>query len=130
MFHGGEDLCQECEPVEEDVNLKDALFDDPIIGHGQTLLDEHGPGALEPLPLATPPTMTPAQRAKHNLTHLPYHPGCPICVATRRPNTHHQRSHENERTIPLLVADYCFVKTSGDVALQTIPVLRLYPCKL
>ena len=125
-------LCQECEPPEDDVDvdLKQALFNDPIVGEGQTLLDENGPGAIQPKPLATPPSMTPLERAIHNLTHLPYHPGCPICVSTRRPNSHHRNSHEHLRTIPLLVADYCFVKTTGDVKLQTILVLRLYPYRL
>ena len=68
-------LCGVC--ADEDIDLKQALFDDPIVGRGPTLLDEHGLGALEPRELSSPPTMTPAQRAKHNLTHLPFHPGCP-----------------------------------------------------
>ena len=54
---------------------------DPITGVEATVLDENGPGALEPKPLSTPPDMTPAQRAKHNLLHLPMHLGCPICRA-------------------------------------------------
>ena len=103
---GNDDLlCGVCSD-DGDVDLKHALFDDPIVGRGPTLLDKHGLGALEPRELSTPPTMTPAQRAKHNLTHLPFHPGCPICMATRRPNTHHRKSHEHEKVIPLLVADY------------------------
>ena len=106
------------------------LFNDPIVGIDKTLLDENGLGALEPKGLATPPSMTPAERAKHNLTHLPFHPGCPICLATRRPNSQHRRTNEHERVIPLLVADYCFVKSSGDENLQTVLVLRLYPYKL
>ena len=124
-------LCQPCAPEPEDeVDLRHAVVDDPIVGHGPILSDANGLGAIQPHALSSPPSMTPAQRALHNITHLPFHPGCPICVATRRPNAHHRRSHENERVIPLLVADYCFLKTTGDVVLQTVLVLRLYPYRL
>ena len=128
MFSEDESLCQPCAVQGgdgEDVDLKEALFDDPIIGSGHTLCDSNGLGALEPRALASPPSMTPAARANHNLTHLPYHPGCPLCVATRRPNAHHRRSHEGDRVIPLLVADDCFIKATGDVVIQTVVVLRL-----
>ena len=116
-------FCQPCAPDEEDVDLKPALFQDPIVGHGPVLFDENGCGALDHKPLSTHPSMTPLQRAMHNLTHLPFHPGCPMCVATRRSNTQHRRSHDNERTVPLLAADYCVIKTTGDVLLQTVAVL-------
>ena len=52
-------LCQPCAPDEEDVDLKSALFKDPIVGHGPVLIDENGCGALDPKPLSTPPSMTP-----------------------------------------------------------------------
>ena len=104
-------------------------FNDPIIGTEQIVEDEHGPGAREARPLPSPPSVTPAQWAKHCITHLPFQPGCPICVSCRRPNTHHRQAHEAERTIPLLVADYCYVQATGDDALQTMLVMRLYPCK-
>ena len=48
-------------------------------------------------------------------------------MATRRANDQHRRSHEDARTIPLLVADYCFLKTSGEEKLQPVLVMRLYP---
>lgn len=129
---GDEDnVCKPCAPDgEEDVDLSSALLGDPIVGHGPTLLDANGHGALKPIARSPPPTMTPAEKAKHNLTRLPFHPRCPICVATRRPNAHHRRPHEQERTIPLLVADDCFVKTAGGVVMQTCVALRLYPYKL
>ena len=133
VSNGDQSLCQPCQGEEEEeelVNMKDALFDDPIVGHEQVLLDEQGPGALDPVPLTSPPSMTPAQWAKHVLTHLPYHPGCPVCAATRRPNDQHRISHDDERTIPLLVADYCFVKSSADKVLQALRVMILYPYTL
>ena len=76
--------------------------------------------------------MTPAAFEKHCLTHLPYHPGCPICAATRRPNDQHRKSHESARTVPLLVGDYGFIRSSMDdkSLLQTVVVLRILPYKL
>ena len=91
---------------EPEVNLKDALFSDPIVGIDRVTASEHGPGALPARPLPTPPSMTPAEKAIHDITHLPFHPGCPICASTRRPNTIHPQSHEHLRVVPLLVADY------------------------
>ena len=76
---------------------------DPITGVDVVLFDKHGPGALEPKELTSPREMTPKQRAKHNLTHLPMDPGCAICRACRSPNTFHLPSHEHERVIPLVV---------------------------
>ena len=78
------------EDEEEIVDLKYVMFHDPIVGVEQIVETEHGPGAREAKPLPSPPTFTPAQRAKHCLTHLPFHPGCPMCVACRQPNTHHR----------------------------------------
>ena len=89
----------------EPVDMKHALLQDPIVGVERVVLDENGPGAIEPKPLASPSNMTPAQREKHNLAHLQYHPGCTICVAIRRANTAHARSHEQLRVIPRVVAD-------------------------
>ena len=66
-------------------------------------------------PLPTPPSMTLAERAQHNITHLPPHRGCPICAANRTPNTAHSPSHEHERTIPLLVVNYCFLRSIHDI---------------
>ena len=73
--------------------------------------------------------MSPAQRRKHNLTHLPMHPGCAICRATRSPNAVHVMSHESERVIPLLVGHYCFLRRIDETLLQTCLVMRLYPYK-
>ena len=138
MDNSGTLLCAPC--VGEDslfgddeaVDLELAMLDDPIVGVERVLADEHGPGALAPKPLPTPPSMTPAAFHRHCLTHLPYHPGCPICAASRRPNTQHRRSHEHDRVIPLLVGDYGFVRSSLDSKelIQNLLVLRILPYKL
>ena len=114
---------------EEEVDLRLAMSSDQIVG-AETVLDDRGPGAITPRPLPTPSTMTPAQLAIHNLTHLPYHPGCPICAATRRPNSPHLTTHENRRVVPLLVADYCFMRFADEHEQQPILVMRVYPYKL
>ena len=115
---------------EEYVDMKDAVTSDPIVGIESTTLTEHGPGAREPVALPSPNRMTPVQLAKHWLTHLPYHPGCELCVQSRRPNSHHRSSTANERTIPLLVGDYCFPKSQKDDESVTVLVLKLFPYKL
>ena len=53
--------------------------------------DGHSPGTIGVEPLAIPPDMTPAQWAKHAVSHLPYHPGCRCCVAARKWDHKHPR---------------------------------------
>ena len=107
-----------------------AALDDPIVGVEQVVLDANGPGARQPRPLPSPKPMTHAQKVIHDLSHLPHDPVCPICAAGRGVNLPHPISHEHMRVIPLLVADYCFIRFAGDASLQTVLVLWLYPCKL
>ena len=109
-----------------EVDLKDARFDDPIVGVEHILSGGHGPGARRPRPLPSPRPMTPAEKLIHDLTHLPFHPGCPICRATRTPNVQHRASHEHLRVVSLLVADHCFLRTTGG-AFQPVLVMTLYP---
>ena len=104
---------------------------DPIVGMERvTWRADTGAGALAPKPLPSPTPMTKAQREKHNITHLPYEPSCDLCVSTRRPNTHHRKSHLEERRIPLIVGDYCFPKDNRDSEGCTVLVLKVYPYKL
>ena len=91
------------EDEEEEVDPKLALMDDPIVGVEPASSSHKGP---EPKPLRTPPTMSQAEKDKHDLTHQPPHPGCPICASSRTANLPHTHSHEHLRTIPLLVGDY------------------------
>ena len=94
------------ERLEDEVNPKYALMGKPIVGTEQvTWEDGRGPGALPAKPLPSPKSMTEAERRIHDLTHLPYHPGCPVCVSCRRPNNHHRRVKDPSRNIPLLVGD-------------------------
>ena len=84
------------------------------------------PGKLLPEPYKP----SAKERAIHDLTHLPYRGWCEHCVKARRPKTHHRaKSPSSQRTIPLLVAEYCHVRDSKDEELATILVARLYPSK-
>ena len=83
---------------------------------------------VDPLPEPLVPTR--AQISTHNITHLPYRSWCKHCVAARRPNSPHLRSKTaSQRSKPLLVADYCYVRDNADQELATILVARLYPAK-
>ena len=116
---------------EEELDPKSVVVDDPIVGEGFVTLDEHGPGAIQPKVIPAPKEMTAAEREKHFASgHMPYDPKCEICLASKRPNVPHLHGNESERTIPLLVGDYGFVKDGSDDDNVTTLVLKLYPFKL
>ena len=102
---------------EEEVDLSNAQTEKVIEGV------EQAERALVK-PLHTPPSMTASERKTHNLTHQPPHRGCPICAANRTPNLIHGPNHEHERTIPLLVGDYCFLRSILDKPLLPCLVMR------
>ena len=115
---------------DDEVDPKMALMGEPIVGVDKVIYDEiTGPGALQARPLASPKVMSAAQRAVHDLTHLPYHPGCEVCVSCRRPNSHHRSLQNTERTVPLMVGDYCFPKHNDESDPMTVLVIRVYPYK-
>ena len=115
----------------DDGDPKMAMMGEPIVGIERVIYDETtGPGALQAKPLKSSQAMSAEQRDIHDLTHLPYHPGCEICVSCRRPNTHHQSLKNSERTVPLMVGDYCFPKHNDDSDPMTVLVIRVYPYKL
>ena len=60
---------------------------------------------------------------------LPYRSWCRWCVSAKRRNAPHLRLPDHSREIPLLVADYCFVRDSRDDDLLTVFVGRLYPSR-
>ena len=67
----------------------------------------------------------------HNLTHWPYRSWCPHCVAARKANSpRHRSSSLRRRTVPLLVADYCFVRDNEDAKLAKVLVCKIEPANL
>ena len=68
-------------PSKEDVDPKMALMGKPIVGMENITLEENkSPAAIPARTLPSPKEMSTAQRRIHDLTHLPYYPGCGICV--------------------------------------------------
>ena len=102
-----------------------------IPGEPKDIVDDDEDSAIQPgMPLPEPITPTAIQVAAHNLTHLPYRSWCSHCVRARRANSHHRSiPSSRQRTTPLLVADYCFVRDCQDKELATVLVGRLYPSK-
>ena len=116
---------------EEELDPKSVTVKDLISGEGIVTLDEHGPGAIQPKEIAAPREMSTAERERHFAAgHLPYDPRCEICSSCKKPNVPHVKSHESERTIPLLVGDYAFMKDGADDENVTVLVMKLYPFKL
>ena len=131
VTHHDEHLEEIVVPGEEDVDPKMALTGEPIVGMENITWEEgKGPGAIPAKPLPSPKEMSVAQRRIHDLTHLPYDPGCGICVSCRRPNDHHRSVKDSERTIPLVVGDYGFPKTSDEDTPITLLIMRGYPYKI
>ena len=96
----------------------------------ETITTTEGECVHVPRGAPEPKTPAPDVVARHNLTHLPYAPWCPHCVAARRANNpHFQREESYRRMIPLLVFDYCFVRNAQDQDLLTLLVGRVYPTR-
>ena len=116
---------------DEVVDPKLAMTREPIVGLESVTWEQgKGSGALPARPLPSPKEMSDSVRRIHDITHLPYDPGCAICVSCRRPNNHHRMSSDSARTIPLVVADYAFPRNFGDEDPLTVLVMRVYPYKL
>ena len=70
---------------------------------------------------------TQAKLDEHVLTHLPFAAWCECCVAGQRPNALHRRTTGPSRTLPLITADYCFLKGPRDSEALTALVLKVKP---
>ena len=91
---------------------------------------DSGEVAVCPRALPTPKMPSPSVVAHHNLTHFPYRSWCPYCVAGRRPNSHHRDlSVDLNRSLPIVHADYCFIRDSHDDENITVCVGRMSPSK-
>ena len=114
----------------EAMNPRMVKLGDRIVGTEQVTLDDRGPGASAPRQVTAPREMKAIQKGLHWLTHLPYDPGYPICVQSRRPNNRHLASQEKERIIPLMVGDYTPLRDSRDDDYATLLVLKVYPFEM
>jgi len=111
---------------------RSGLLDDPAgVDQSKLIIDEDvdTDGKTTVLARGIPAPMMPSREvvARHNLNHLPYRTWCPHCVASRRPNSSHKSSKSRtERSIPVFVADYFFVRKPNEDLLTGLAG-KLYP---
>ena len=80
------------------------------------------------LPEPKPPSRDEVR--KHNLTHWPYRNWCPWCVMGRRnADPHFQSKESSDRSLPLLVLDYAFLRNKDDDDFATVLVGKCYPSR-
>ena len=85
--------CGECTPDDDDeIGEGDPLLEERVINIVD-FKDLHRKERVRPL--ADPKDMTPEQRARHKLTHLPYHDTFRFCGASSRNTTPHRHSTLN-----------------------------------
>ena len=75
-----------------------------------------------PVGMPSPPKPTAIEVALHWLTHLPYRSWCRWCVSAKRRNAPQHGLPSHSREVPLLVADYCFLRDARDEDLLTCSV--------
>ena len=102
------------------------------VPHSEDLIDIDEDTVTQPAkPFPEPKIPTAAEIEAHNVTHCPYRSWCKYCVSARRKNSQHlTKSPSSHRSVPLLVADYCFVRDSQDKNIATVLVACLYPARL
>ena len=75
-----------------------------------------------------PADPTPEEKARHDATHLPYRPRCPICVEARATEDQHYKRTAEERHegLPQICIDYFEIGEDEDdkTDKQTCPVAR------
>ena len=80
-------------------------------------------GARAPRKVQDPKLPNQAEIDEHNLTHLPYRSWCTHCVRGRGETHPHKRHADEDRAIPEVHMDYCFMG-KADEKTQPILVLR------
>ena len=71
------------------------------------------------------------ERARHELTHLPFRSWCADCVSGRAPDDPHRRLVRAKTgvEVPKVSVDYGFISTPGEDAPRTILVVKVSGCK-
>ena len=77
-------------------------------------------GVRSPKKVQDPRVPTQAEVDEHNMTHLPYRSWCTHCVRGRGEAHPHHKSGNEERNVPVLHMDYCFM---GKVDEKAQPIL-------
>ena len=81
---------------DEAADPKDAVLNDPVVG----VKDADGQTHKVHI-LSTPKSMTKEEFAEHCVTHLPFHSGCPFCVAGKKNNLPNRNANMN---VPYLLS--------------------------
>ena len=100
---------------EENVKREDVDFGNYIVGPSPT--------RAKPKIMKSPREMSAAEMEEHMATYLPYSDSCPHCVAGKRCNNHH-RTSTTPRDLPLLHADYGYLRDS--LSDDALPFLVAY----
>ena len=109
MGIGWQDICGlDDEDSDESEDLEDESKNN---GNSESEDDEIEPVSNEEPPVRTvrnPADPTPEERARHDLTHLPPRPWCPVCVEARAVEDGHYKRTEGEKKegLPQVCADY------------------------
>ena len=114
------------EPAEAGIALEKNGIVDHIDGEDE-MVAETGECVQVAKGLPFPKLPSQSEIEQHNLTHLPYRSWCPFCVAGRRKNNPHLANQGKERTVPLFVSDYCFLRDDDDTETLSVLVGRMCP---
>lgn len=60
--------------------------------------------------LRDPGAPTQTEIDEHNMTHLPFRPWCPSCIAGQARDKHHKKSTDQDKAIDEIVFDYGFFR--------------------
>ena len=82
--------------------------------------EEEGKEARRPNTLRDPGAPTPREIEEHNVCHIPYRSWCPSCVSGKARDKPHRSVEQDEKILPEVVFDYCFMGVEGEetVAIQ------------
>ena len=75
-------------------------------------------------PLRDPGAPTQSEIDAHNITHLPYRAWCPACVAGKARDRLHKAFAYEDKGIPEVVFDYCFLGAEGEEETTAIQVAK------
>ena len=129
------DLFGPDEGFDIEVGTEPATPSRDMVGEEERIDDNHelhmdeATVAQRPAGLTSPYTPTAEEVALHWLTHIPYRSWCKWCVSGKCNNTAHHQLPDHSREVPLLVADYCFLRDHKDQDVLTCLVGRLYPSR-
>ena len=98
----------------------------PEVDDGEEVTDDEN--VQTPMCMPSPKVPTAAEKALHDLTHMPYRSWWPWCVAGRPNNSHHRfQKNTTDRTVPRLYLDDCFLKDDVEDPIQIVLVGKLKP---